>query len=529
VHYKFIAFNCCKVFTIPYFGDLVKKIKIASYRRHRAKQEQEEQDTSDEMQFQKRTNFKSRNGGLQAILPLEPIRLPTDDKDKSKFITFELKVRAGAPEGSGKYKRNIRTFEEGTPQDWMDVLVALQEIWKQNSVNGPTDRAATVAAILKGDSLTAFDAALEDARVNPDDNTQDPTTLEHVDLALRAVTTIIFPFRALETQKMWMTRIMRKPYDMPIRTTAAAISRLNNYLPAFPEGTPNSKFSDQELVSMIHWSLPYSWQKTMDSRGFILSTATKAGIIEQGERIERTEEPRNDNNNNNNNNKKAKKHENANSGRGGKKHGGRNVDAADGAAAHKFYCTECGKNPSHNTDRCYILKNLARKAEQAKGNGNGKPKPYSKRTFRKEVNAIARRAGKNDGLVLMAAALKREQKKSEKASKKPAKAAKKAEPSDSESSSDESMNNIETRIPRKKAFTVKSKLKKQAPLTKAADKKSIFEDLLDAMSEDEDMIEVVEPTAEEKAFLKSIDKEEKKLASKQKKSKKDANNEEMTE
>ena len=47
----------------------------------------------------------------------------------------------------------------------MEVLAGLKEIWRQNLVNSSTDRAATVAAIIRGDSLTAFETALEDARV----------------------------------------------------------------------------------------------------------------------------------------------------------------------------------------------------------------------------------------------------------------------------------------------------------------------------------------------------------------------------
>jgi hypothetical protein len=38
-----------------------------------------------------------------------------------------------------------------------------------------------------------------------------------------------------------------------------------------------------------------------------------------------------------------------------------------------------------------------------------KKSPYSKRTFRKEVNAIARRAGKNGDIKLVEKAIKREQ------------------------------------------------------------------------------------------------------------------------
>ena len=58
---------------------------------------------------------------------------------------------------------------------------------------------------------------------------------------------------------------------------------------------------------------------------------------------------------------------------------------------------------SNKTDHCYILKNLARKE------GAQKDKPFSKRTFRKEINAIACRAGKHAGLDVFAFALKREQ------------------------------------------------------------------------------------------------------------------------
>jgi hypothetical protein len=106
----------------------------------------------------------------------------------------------------------MRTFEEGSPQELMDVLTGLREIWKQNSVNALHDQATTIAAILKGDSLTAFEVALEDAR-NPEDaiGVKDliEMTKEHIKIALRAVTEIVFPFRALENQKQWMNRYFR--------------------------------------------------------------------------------------------------------------------------------------------------------------------------------------------------------------------------------------------------------------------------------------------------------------------------------
>jgi hypothetical protein len=121
----------------------------------------------------KKTSF-SRHGGklkpstLQPVLPLLPEVLLTKDQDKSKFINFELKSRAGQPAGSTTYKKFVGVFEEGSPQQWINLIRDLEEIWTQNSVNGPSDRTSTIRALLKGESLTAFETALEDVRVDPD-------------------------------------------------------------------------------------------------------------------------------------------------------------------------------------------------------------------------------------------------------------------------------------------------------------------------------------------------------------------------
>jgi hypothetical protein len=71
-----------------------------------------------------------------------PLKISEDKKlplkiseDKSKFTTFELKVRAGQP--AEKY---VRVFEEGSPQQWIDLAQDLRKIWAQNSINRVTDR-----------------------------------------------------------------------------------------------------------------------------------------------------------------------------------------------------------------------------------------------------------------------------------------------------------------------------------------------------------------------------------------------------
>ena len=121
----------------------------------------------------------------------------------------------------------------GLVQQWIDLQRDLVEVWMQNSFNSGTDRASTVRALICGESATAFEAALQDARVN-EEGVEQPITVEHVQQALDAVAITVFPNRVLEIQKLWMNHCMFKPAELTTRNTSAAINRLNNALPLFP-------------------------------------------------------------------------------------------------------------------------------------------------------------------------------------------------------------------------------------------------------------------------------------------------------
>ena len=57
----------------------------------------------------------------------------------------------------------------------------------------------TIQALLMGESLTAFETALEDAHVNPDPEDDEPLSLsiEIIELALLLVSHSVFPHHAL--------------------------------------------------------------------------------------------------------------------------------------------------------------------------------------------------------------------------------------------------------------------------------------------------------------------------------------------
>jgi hypothetical protein len=275
---------------IPPFGALYKKIKIAQYRLHLTwKREKEE-----EMRFQKLQAYnKKTTPKFLPVIPLLPTKLLLDElKDKAAYILFTLQVSKGLAPGTPTYRKSIRTFEEGDPQQWMEVITRLKEIWAQNSITVRTYMSNTAMAILKGDSLTPYEAAMEDNRTDPDDKSlMVPMTEQHIDNALLAVTNQIFPYCALKTQKQWMSKYTRKPYEMGAKQFVISMSRINNYIPFFPNDTVLSKHSKEELLGILEFAVPPHWRKAFDLRDYLPTTDDKARFISECERVKQNKAP----------------------------------------------------------------------------------------------------------------------------------------------------------------------------------------------------------------------------------------------
>ena len=419
---------------IPPFADLIRQIKI----NNRKKEEM--------LSIKSRIPRAKRPGSLQPVLPLVPIKLPSIAEEKGKFISFELKTRVGQPDNGTKYKKFVRKFEEGGPQEWIELLKDLDEIWTQNAMNGGQDRAATVRALVGGESETTFNAAFLEARQDAA-GVEQPATTNHVQTALEAVTATVFPHRALEIQKLWMNRRMFKPAELTTRQTAAAINRLNNALPMFPSGTNASKFSPVEIIGLLEWSLPPQWRAKFDLDGYVPTLDTKAKLIESCEAIERNEETTKESNKTSEPNNKKTKFEKS-------KTKAKNSGKKNSAGDDKYFCSEHGHNPSHDTSDCYTLKNRSKKLTV--GHEGVKKRSFSNKTFRQEINLLAKKSSKKKVLDLYATAVKREQAKLAKKS-----AQKRKEP-DSDSDTDMSVNAISAAKPRVKSILKKKKKTKNA-------------------------------------------------------------------
>ena len=189
MHYKFIAPSAVNYEEIiPPFSELIRRIEVQDYRLKM-------------LSASVRIPKKVKKGGiLQPVLPLIPERLPTAKEDKTKLISFDLKMQVGQSDTATKYKKAVRKFEEGTAQQWIDVLKDMIEIWTQNGVKEGSDRAATVRSVVKGESATAFESALQEQRMG-EDGVELPLTTDHVDKALKGRRSKCFSTSCLRNPK----------------------------------------------------------------------------------------------------------------------------------------------------------------------------------------------------------------------------------------------------------------------------------------------------------------------------------------
>ena len=222
---------------------------------------------------------------LNPCIPLEdndPI-----DVDRTQLITYTLKIR---PNGANDhtYKKALRLFSTGSVTEWIETVKDINEIWTQNSVGGPHDRAAIVKTVLRDEALSHFEVALEVLRQGPNGERLE-FTADLVNKALDYVSLAIFPHRALETQKQWMRRHMRKPMKMRYRLFQARVLKINKYLPYFPGATEETKFDGKELLEMLEFSLPDSWRQEWDKKGYIATNHNLERLIQEAEAMERSE------------------------------------------------------------------------------------------------------------------------------------------------------------------------------------------------------------------------------------------------
>ena len=176
---------------------------------------------------------------------------------------------------------------------------------------------------------------------------------------------------------------------------------MNNCLPLFPGGSVVDKFSTAEIVELLKWSIPKAWRNKFDLDSYVPTLHGKDRLVLECKAIERNSPKLNSGK------KPPSKSPVHKKNRGSVKHSGGDKSKY----AKSYYCSEHGKNPSHNTEQCYVVKNKAAKSSGYNG------KTLSSKSFRREINMMAKKTSKKKVLEMFATVIQREHSKIAKSKK----------------------------------------------------------------------------------------------------------------
>jgi len=183
-----------------------------------------------------------------------------------------------------------------------------------------------------------------------------------VEAAIQDMVTVLLPTKILQRVKRYLRREARKPIDMGIRTYLIHIIRINSQeitrLP--PNFAEAQMLSEDEIIDILLFGTPKSWQREMDRQGFDPLASAPSKVVEFMERIEMPEDFDAD--------KKVTK---VNQGKGKKKS---NFAKGNSDADGSKYCMLHGNNNTHDTSEC---KTLMAQAKKLKGNNGTNQKGKS--------------------------------------------------------------------------------------------------------------------------------------------------------
>lgn len=226
------------------------------------------------------SSLKSQTNRRQ-VVPVIPLTRPETNVSLTKGEYSVLKCKTTPDvEGSATYDLPIPYFKTGTAEEFLrwkrNVHRALTG---QNVTTGPGQYNLT-RKLMDGDALMVFN--LKATEVGNE-------TVTNYKIVMAAVTAHVFPLKALQTQKRYMRRFLRKPRDMKAREFVSRVCEINELLTEFPEADEASKLPRDELLDLMEFGMPGSWQKAMILQDFDPVSHSIAEFIGFCERLELTE------------------------------------------------------------------------------------------------------------------------------------------------------------------------------------------------------------------------------------------------
>ena len=169
-----------------------------------------------------------------------------------------------------------------------------------------------------------------------------------------------------------MCRGCRKPANMKIHIFIAHLTKMNaTELPRLPPFATANLLGDDEMIEIIVYAIPNSWNKKLREQGKDQVLMTKLNFFKATEDIESSETDFE---------KASSSHPSGKSSSKTSKKKRSNKPNGLNGSDDQFYCLKHGKNASHDTKNCTFLKNAAKKS------GNPKNTKSKNQTWKRDAN-----------------------------------------------------------------------------------------------------------------------------------------------
>ena len=288
------------------------------------------------------------NRATVAEPPIPLARIKREIKvESSDLIKFEMKVHPDDAESTLKYTKTVaRLSADCTVEQTLLWSRDLKSVIDNQRITTAEGKIATLSRIVKEELWP-----IAEGKLAAPSATEAAKNRGYI-AATEALIAKMFPSKALNKQKAYMHRHLRKPIDMKLRDYVERVQTLNNYLKEFPPFALNQAIPDDALVEICYHGLPRSWKDFLLLQGFDEQEGSLAQLTDMSERIETMESMSMDT-------KKA----------AGSTKRERTQDKAERPnkrSKTSHFCEYHGPNYSHDTQDCTICKSILQSARKSR-------------------------------------------------------------------------------------------------------------------------------------------------------------------
>jgi hypothetical protein len=200
----------------------------------------------------------------------ELVTVEEDSTTKNKDTICHKVKYDPTDKGSDMYKKYMKPFSHGTPEQWLKFMEALNVVIRGNGLNknGHVHFNLTHSS-LKGEALHIFN----DKVAEQEEETKDT----HIK-CLHAITEHIFPEDSpVQKQKMYMhNHVFLHLNDRQVSKFCTRWIKINNWLNEFLPFKPNQHFLDDQIKDILYNIIPKCWQSYLQCEDKFDITASSA-------------------------------------------------------------------------------------------------------------------------------------------------------------------------------------------------------------------------------------------------------------